>query len=307
MNLAADGDWTVKVHTYNKEGNRVTTNSIRICRDTVAPVVRKFEMETTSSTTASVKVTNDGFGVSEQRTGGGYTYYFEGNNQNTNTQPTYNYSGLNKTYDLDIALKVQTLDKAGNKSESYITKKILHLTHRGQVGEYVDFDAGVWTETTANPSTHLAVGGQRSGTLVSTGLEGLNGWVITAIDDNSVTISTIGHPLNAYYGPTSGTLSQGINPAWMPSSDCNKLMIDGNSECYQGTKMSLNRTESVLSYKYVSGVSAYSCSNCGFKQNFSSISRGYEAVGWSYGVQTYPVTEKTITNRSSDESVGIGW
>ena len=30
LNLATDGDWTVKVHTYNKEGKRVTTNTIRL-------------------------------------------------------------------------------------------------------------------------------------------------------------------------------------------------------------------------------------------------------------------------------------
>ena len=76
LNLATDGDWTVKVHTYNKEGRKVTTNTIRICRDTVAPEITKLALETTSTTTARVDVETIGFGVSGQKTGGGYRFYF---------------------------------------------------------------------------------------------------------------------------------------------------------------------------------------------------------------------------------------
>ena len=35
--IRADGNWTIKVHTYNKEGVRVTTNTLDVTRDTVNP------------------------------------------------------------------------------------------------------------------------------------------------------------------------------------------------------------------------------------------------------------------------------
>ncbi len=35
--IRADGNWTIKVHTYNKEGVRVTTNTLEVTRDTVTP------------------------------------------------------------------------------------------------------------------------------------------------------------------------------------------------------------------------------------------------------------------------------
>ena len=35
--IRADGNWTIKVHTYNKEGVRVTTNTLDVTRDTVTP------------------------------------------------------------------------------------------------------------------------------------------------------------------------------------------------------------------------------------------------------------------------------
>ncbi len=37
IQVRADGNWTIKVHTYNKEGVRVTTNTLDVTRDTVNP------------------------------------------------------------------------------------------------------------------------------------------------------------------------------------------------------------------------------------------------------------------------------
>ena len=35
--IRADGNWTIKIHTYNKENVRVTTNTLEVTRDTVTP------------------------------------------------------------------------------------------------------------------------------------------------------------------------------------------------------------------------------------------------------------------------------
>ena len=37
IQIRADGNWTIKVHTYNKEGIKVTTNTYEVTRDTVNP------------------------------------------------------------------------------------------------------------------------------------------------------------------------------------------------------------------------------------------------------------------------------
>ena len=37
IQIRADGNWTIKVHTYNKEGIKVTTNTYEVTRDTVTP------------------------------------------------------------------------------------------------------------------------------------------------------------------------------------------------------------------------------------------------------------------------------
>ena len=205
LNLATDGDWTVKVHIYNKEGRKVTTNTIRICRDTVAPIVRTFEVETTSTTTANAKVTNDSFGVSGQRTGGGYTYYFNNNSQGTTTQPNFDYTGLDKTYVPENTMKVTTMDKAGNVNTILATNHIYHLVDRNiKVGDKVDLNAGEWLETVSVPSSHGIVGGVTSGELVSRGLAGTSsGWEISSISQDRLYLVSSGLPVMIYYSDTS--------------------------------------------------------------------------------------------------------
>ena len=39
IQLQADGNWTVKVHNYNKEGKLVTTNTVEVTRDITAPTI----------------------------------------------------------------------------------------------------------------------------------------------------------------------------------------------------------------------------------------------------------------------------
>ncbi len=201
LNLATDGDWTVKVHTYNKEGRKVTTNTIRICRDTVAPIITKFEVETTSTTTASAKVINDSFGVSGQATGGGYTYYFNNTSQGTTIKSDFDYQGLNKTYIPESTMKVIAMDKAGNVASSPATEHIYHLIDRDiKNGDYVDWNAGIWEETVEEPNAHGQIGAVTSGTSVSKGLNGsASGWYIVSYSSTSIRLATCGVVAKVYY------------------------------------------------------------------------------------------------------------
>ncbi len=184
LNLATDGDWTVKVHTYNKEGKRVTTNTIRLCRDTIAPTLLTFAVASTSETTASAVVTNHEFGVSGQATGGGYTYFLGDSNKGTKTIATHEYTNLTRTTNYN-ALKVTTKDKAGNISTINPTSTTYYLVDRVVVGEYVAYDAGAWTETKAEPTTNATFGGYTGGTNKATGVNGTaSGWQVISKTGN---------------------------------------------------------------------------------------------------------------------------
>ena len=184
LNLATDGDWTVKVHTYNKEGKRLTTNTIRLCRDTIAPTLLTFAVASTSETTASAVVTNHEFGVSGQATGGGYTYFLGDSNKGTKTIATHEYTNLTRTTNYN-ALKVTTKDKAGNISTINPTSTTYYLVDRVVVGEYVAYDAGAWTETKAEPTTNATFGGYTGGTNKATGVNGTaSGWQVISKTGN---------------------------------------------------------------------------------------------------------------------------
>ena len=184
LNLATDGDWTVKVHTYNKEGKRVTTNTIRLCRDTIAPTLLTFAVASTSETTASAVVTNHEFGVSGQATGGGYTYFLGDSNKGTKTIATHEYTNLTRTTNYN-ALKVTTKDKAGNISTINPTSTTYYLVDRVVVGEYEAYDAGAWTETKAEPTTNATFGGYTGGTNKATGVNGTaSGWQVISKTGN---------------------------------------------------------------------------------------------------------------------------
>jgi len=228
--LATDGDWTVKVHTYNKEGRKVTTNTIRICRDTIAPTITNFAIETTSTTTARAIVTNDSFGVSGQKTGGGYIYYFNNVINGTKDTPNHEFTGLNKTYDPEKEIKVSTIDKAGNISERYTTQKTYHLAHRASTGDYVDYLQGYWKDSVGTPTEHGQVGEVVGGTNTSTGIGGTeSGWFISSISSSGITLTTVGTPavmslsegeLGNYNVPESsnGGLDVGYSDKHIPSS-----------------------------------------------------------------------------------------
>ena len=115
IQLQADGNWTVKVHNYNKEGKLVTTNTVEVTRDITVPTITSFTRTARTESTINVKVDNNEFGVSGQATGGGYQYFLASTSKSTQASNTYQYTGLTDL--TGYTLKVIVKDKAGNINE----------------------------------------------------------------------------------------------------------------------------------------------------------------------------------------------
>ncbi len=125
IQLQADGNWTVKVHNYNKEGKLVTTNVVEVTRDITPPTISSFTIGTiTYRTTGSGTVTTGGVTevTSGFATGGGYTYYVGTTSKATQASNTYTYAdGITAS----AMPKVTVKDKAGNVSiAKELTNKI---------------------------------------------------------------------------------------------------------------------------------------------------------------------------------------
>ena len=116
--IQADGNWQIKINTYNKENVKVTTNTINITKDTVGPTISSFTRTASTSTTINVSVSASD-GTSGLATSGTYQYYQASTSKSTITANTYQYTGL-----VDFGrytLKVVVKDKAGNTNEKSIT------------------------------------------------------------------------------------------------------------------------------------------------------------------------------------------
>ncbi len=113
IQLQADGNWTVKVHNYNKEGKLVTTNTVEVTRDITVPTIKSFTRTARATGTLNVKAevteVTSGTGTTD-----GYQYFLASTSKATQASNTYQYTGLTdiKTY----TFKVKVKDKAGNVS-----------------------------------------------------------------------------------------------------------------------------------------------------------------------------------------------
>ena len=112
--IQADGNWTIKIHTYNKEGIKVTTNTINVTRDTVGPEIESF-LETGLGYDYIVMrvVANDK--LSGLASSGSYQYYIDNVSKTITEEDTYHYGELSQV--TSYVLKVIVKDKAGNISE----------------------------------------------------------------------------------------------------------------------------------------------------------------------------------------------
>ena len=281
LNLATDGDWTVKVHTYNKEGRKVTTNAIRLCRDTVAPVVTDFVVtENKMGTTLSVKVTNNEFGVSGQRSNGGYTYSIEGTANTPVTINTFTYQDI--TTSGNKALKVQTKDKAGNINEKTITEEVWFLVDKVQVGDYVAYDAGIWTETKATPTTNATFGGYTVGTNKATGLNGTpSGWRVLSKTGSgaagTVKLITDGCPAMGFFS-YNGSNFDNIVSSWKSFIDIFVAEgTDGETSPLEYQDVTVLRNANML----YCGVDYWVASTVAIPNQPSSMAYGY--CWWRHG------------------------
>ena len=133
FDITADGTWTVEAVVSDKSGRPTVTRTTTNVRDTVAPTITSFKGTITWDVTTgsgTLTVTNTDFGVSEQATGGGYTYYLGSAKKTQTTANSYAYTGLTGTVEIP---KVIAKDKAGNISESIWTKDtVINFPYKGQ-------------------------------------------------------------------------------------------------------------------------------------------------------------------------------
>ena len=134
FDITADGTWNIVAKVYDRSGRTTAqSNTLTFVRDTVAPTITSFKGTITWDVTTgsgTLTVTNTDFGVSEQATGGGYTYYLGSAKKTQTTANSYAYTGLTGTVEIP---KVIAKDKAGNISESIWTKDtVINFPYKGQ-------------------------------------------------------------------------------------------------------------------------------------------------------------------------------
>jgi len=123
IQLQADGNWTVKVHNYNKEGKLVTTNTVEVTRDITAPTITSFMKTASTDSTINVNVggtsdTTSGLATKNDT----YQYFLWGTSKSTQASNTYQYTGTSEMG--KNIVKVIVKDKAGNVSEK--TTEVAH-------------------------------------------------------------------------------------------------------------------------------------------------------------------------------------
>ena len=169
ISLQANGNWTVKVKNYNKEGKLVTTNVYEVTRDTIVPVITSFTASSTGETTANASVSANDPTSGLATKNDAYTYYVGRTSKASQTSANFSYSGLTKTTNY-TTLKVIAKDKAGNTSEKTPTSVTYHLVDRVSTGDYVAYNAGTWPSGsrsgsgwTAQPGTYVGTNAAFSG------------------------------------------------------------------------------------------------------------------------------------------------
>ena len=137
IQLQADGNWTVKVHNYNKEGKLVTTNTVEVTRDITPPTISTFTIgtityRTTGSGTATTGVTEVTSGLATKNDA--YIYYLGSTSKATQASNRYTYTDITGS----AMPKVTVKDKSGNTSTKELTNKIsqINFEYVGQVQSF---------------------------------------------------------------------------------------------------------------------------------------------------------------------------
>ena len=198
--IQADGNWQIKINTYNKENVKVTTNTINVTKDTVIPVISSFTKTASASTTINVSVSASD-ALSGLGTDGGCTYYLGDTLKNT-TGNTYQYTGLSELgY---YALKVIVKDKAGNiSSEQSIKAYTTNVKNFAYTGS---------SQTITIPTTgtyKLEVWGAQGGTNTKTGGKGGYSVGTISLTSNTNIYVYVGGQPSSYTGGYNGGGSGG--------------------------------------------------------------------------------------------------
>ncbi len=199
--IAADGHWTVKVHTYNKENERVSTNTLEVTRDTTGPVITSIVVESASETSAKMTVT----AMDETTEIKTYQYYQNATSKGNSASNTYTYTGLTKTTNYSTELNVIVSDKYGNTTQGIPTSVTYYLVDRVTAGDYVAYNVGTWDNTEANPTSNATFGGYTEGQDKGTSVTGnTSGWRVLSKTGSgatgTVTLISAGSPALGYYG-----------------------------------------------------------------------------------------------------------
>ena len=238
IQLQANGNWKIKVHTYDKEGKLVTTNTLEITRDTIPPIVQNFAISNLNDFDKIGNTTNVEVEASDA-TGGlstlndTYSYYLNNVYKSTTANTSYNFT-------LDTSgthtFKVIAKDKAGNISDEKTTQAtIYYLVDKVNIGDYVAYNCGTWpsgtrtgTRWTAAPdvpdgTTSRAYGGYVVGENKGTSRPSRNtsyqtstsGWRVLSKSgsgiNGTVLLVSAGTPCQVYIGGGSSSNFESLN------------------------------------------------------------------------------------------------
>ncbi len=185
MQIQADGNWTIKVHTYNKENVRVTTNTIEVTRDTVGPVIEEFVVTNNTIGKIGVRVSASDATSGLSTKNDTYAYYLNAEIRNTSGTNNYIYDSM-----ISPTLKVIVKDKAGNTSENSITPDLGFLVDKASVGDVIN---------------NYSAGGISSWRVLSKSGTGATGTVtLIAMTTNKTTTPTYNDIVNSLNNAASG-------------------------------------------------------------------------------------------------------
>ena len=90
------------------------------------------------------------------------------------------------------------------------------------VGDYINYNAGNWTETKGAPASEGGFGGYSSGTSKNVGLSSGSGWRVYTKSSNVVTIVHVGCPALYYLGTAGDAGANNLN------NFCNNNFVNNN-------------------------------------------------------------------------------
>ncbi len=218
ISLQANGNWTVKVKNYNKEGKLVTTNVYEVTRDTIAPTNIKVTQTARAEKTIDVSVSASDPTSGVTTTNGAYQYFLNNTSKATQAANTYQYTGLSAS--TSYTAKVVVKDRAGNtgtSADTSVSTQIYYLADKVVVGDYVAYNAGTWSSSVSTSSSNASIGGYTSGQNKGTSIQGNqgNGWRVLSKSGSGssgvVTLVHAGCPATGYYANSAAYRTAMIN------------------------------------------------------------------------------------------------